>query len=333
MLLNRANWSRPAYWLALSIILIALPLLAACGSGAQTEPPAPVATPEPSTASTTTGDSDAVHTEHSTTNADADPQAGHDSHGSRDNDAHSIPADALTINLPIVARGTTLTRQDLRVSQGDTVRLTATADEPGEIHLHGYDLTVEVSPDHPGELVFEAITAGAFGINFHVFADDALHSESITVESEAPVSVSITAEPDTNGGVDVNIATDGFRFAEELVDQAHTPGAGHAHIYVDGEKLGRVFGPEYYIPNLAPGDHEIRVSLNSNDHSELVYDGAKVQSTVTVTVPDVGQTPVQAEQPGAGDTGSHHGHDHAGHSHDEHEIIAEIHLGNLEVYP
>ncbi len=243
------------------------------------------------------------------------------------------PTGAVVINLPIANRDTTLTREDLRVSRGDTVRLVLEADEEGEIHVHGYDLTAEVSPAHPGELVFQANTAGAFALNFHVFAasdaDDHHEAEEPElVASEHPVSVSITAEPDAQGGVDVQIVTEGFRFAPDLVDQAHTPGAGHAHIYVDGEKLGRVFENEYQIEQVAPGDHEIRVSLNTNDHSELTYAGKKIQSSVTVSVPDVGQAD------GSGEAA--HSHDGHGHSHGapgEREIIAEVHLGNLEVYP
>lgn len=245
-------------------------------------------------------------------------------------------ADGVVINLPIVNRDTTLTRDDLRVSQGDTVRLVFEADEEGEIHLHGYDLTAEVAPGHPGELVFEADTAGAFALNFHVFAaadagtaDNHHGADALAlVVSETPVSVAITAEPDARGGVEVQIITDGFRFAPELVDQAHTPGAGHAHIYVDGVKLGRVFENEYHIEQLAPGEHDIRVSLNTNDHSELTYAGKKIESTVTVSVPDVGQVAGTGQAP--------HSHDGHGHSHGmpgEREIIAEVHLGNLEVYP
>ena len=242
----------------------------------------------------------------------------------------------MVINLPIADRDTTLTRDDLRVSQGDTVRLVFQADEEGEIHLHGYDLTAEVAPGHPGELVFEASTAGAFALNFHVFAADNAkaaddhHGANAPelVASETPVSVSITAEPDADGGANVHIVTEGFRFAPEAVDQSHTAGAGHAHIYVDGVKLGRVFENEYHIEELSAGDHEIRVSLNTNDHSELTFNGEKVESTVTVTIPDVGQ--------GHGDSQSGHSHDGHGHSHGtpgEREIVAEVHLGNLEVYP
>ena len=244
----------------------------------------------------------------------------------------------MVINLPIVNRDTTLTRDDLRVSQGDNGSASAfkVRRTEGEIHLHGYDLTAEVAPGHPGELVFKANTAGAFALNFHVFAaSDAGMAEDhhgadapALVVSETPVSVAITAEPDAHGGIDVQIATEGFRFAPELVDQAHAPSAGHAHIYVDGVKLGRVFENQYHIEELAPGEREIRVSLNTNDHSDLVYNGEKVESTVTVTVPDVGQASGTG-QPEHSDDGHSHSHGTTG----EREIIAEVHLGNLEVYP
>ena len=242
------------------------------------------------------------------------------------------------INLPIANRATTLTRDDLRVNQGDTVRLEFQSDEDGEVHLHGYDLTAAVSPGHPGELVFQAETAGAFALNFHVFgaADDQPADDHhgapdpVTVASEKPVSVHITVESDGQAGVNVSIVTEGFQFAPELVDQAHTPGSGHAHIYADGVKLSRVFDTQYHIEELAPGDHQIRVSLNTNDHSELTYKGHIVEATDTVTVPDVGQTAAPAPAQESSD-----GHDHS-HSHDapgDRKVVAEVHLGNLEVYP
>lgn len=244
--------------------------------------------------------------------------------------------DEVVINLPIAARATTLTRNDLRVSQGDTVRLALQSDEDGEVHLHGYDLTADVSPGHPGELVVQADIAGAFALNFHVFGPESSDTgghhhggaEPEAVVSETPVSVQITAESDGQAGVNVNIVAEGFRFAPDLVDQPHTPGAGHAHIYADGVKLGRVFQDEYHIDQLAPGEHEIRVTLNTNDHGELEYDGKKVEALATVTVPDVGQgRAASQDQPGSDGHAHSHG-DHAGR-----EIIAEVHLGNLEVYP
>ena len=322
------TFRRPAVVLALAIALTALLTTLACGSAAQ---PDPTTTPAATQSQSMTEQGNDHLAGAASSSQDAD------SGNSTESEA---PTGAVAINLPIAGRSTTVTRDDLRVSQGDTVRLTFEADEEGEIHLHGYDLTADVSPGHPGELVFEAATAGAFALNFHVFgsADDQPADDHhgatarATVASERPVSVHITAESDGQAGVNVTIVTPGFQFAPGLVDQAHTPGSGHAHIYADGVKLGRVFDTQYHIEELAPGDHEIRVVLNTNDHSELTYDGHVVEATATVTVPDVGQNvaPAPAQQSSDG-----HGHDH-GHSHDapgDRQIIAEVHLGNLEVYP
>ena len=322
---QQLSFRRPTVVLALAIALAALLTALACGSASQPEPAAPPAPVAESQTMTEKGD------DHDGGAASSDRDAG-SGHGME----NQASTDAVVINLPIAGRSTTATRNDLRVSQGDTVQLVFESDEEGEIHLHGYNLTAEVAPGHPGELVFEASTAGAFALNFHVFAADSAkaaddhHGANAPelVASETPVSVAITAEPDANGGADVHIATEGFRFAPELVDQAHTAGAGHAHIYVDGVKLGRVFENEYHIEEMSPGDHEIRVSLNTNDHGELTYNGQSVESTVTVTIPDVGQ--------GHGDNQSGQNQDDHGHSHGtpgEREIVAEVHLGNLEVYP
>ena len=305
---------RPVYMLVAAIALAALLATVACGSAAQPEPP-PAATEA--------------------------PESSHTHAASQQPQDTAASADAVTIHMAIAARASNLSRDDLQVKKGDNVSINFTADEEGEIHLHGYDLTAPVSPGSPGTLNFVADTAGAFGINFHVFASEGMTSAAgsdshhatdapAQVISDAPVSVEISAQPDAEGGVDVQITTEGFRFAPDLVDQAHTPGAGHAHIYLDGEKLGRVFESEYRIADAPPGEHEVRVSLNTNDHSELVFDGRKVEATVTVNVPDVGQGH------GDGDRDTDHegdGHDHDGHDHGEHEVIAEVHLGNLEVYP
>lgn len=333
MPMDHAMLRRPVYWLAIAMAALAILSLTACGSAAQSESAAPKPAEQSQTATGNNSAQDVNPQTAATSTGSRSGDAGHSDHASGNS---AVPPDAVMINVPIVGRATTLTREDLRVSQGDTVHLTFSSDEPGEVHLHGYDLTAPVSPDQPGALTFEAATAGAFGINFHIFdaesmsgsdhADDHDHGESSTIVSEVPISVSITAEPDGQGGVDVNIATEGFRFAPDLVDQPHASGVGHAHIYLNGVKLGRVFESHYHIADLEPGQNVIRVSLNSNDHSELTYDGAPVESTAIVVVPNAGQA--------SNDDHSRDDHDHQGHDHEASaEIVAEVHLGNLEVYP
>ena len=106
------------------------------------------------------------------------------------------------------------------------------------------------------------------------------------IEAANPMSVAVQTSVDSVSGLNVQIITEGFNFAPENVNGAHVPGEGHAHIYVDGEKITRVYTPWHYLGDIAPGEHEIRVTLNANSHEEYTYGGSKVQATNVVTVPE-----------------------------------------------
>lgn len=220
----------------------------------------------------------------------------------------ATPGGAVVINLDIADRKTALARPDLQVKQGDTVSINFTADEPGEVHLHGYDLSAPVSPEEPGALTFDADTAGAFGLNFHVYAPAATMAQQggsagggmqhgghggmsdAPIAAEVPASVSVAAAAEESGGVNVSISAAGWRWAPENVNAAHTPGEGHAHIYVDGVKINRVYGPYYHLTGLTPGEHRIRVTFNANTHNGLLVDGELVAASTMVTVPESGGT-------------------------------------------
>jgi hypothetical protein len=114
-----------------------------------------------------------------------------------------------------------------------------------------------------------------------------------------PLSVAVTATADALMGVNVAIDTTGFRWAPEHASGEAVTGEGHAHLYVDGEKQGRLYGPDVHL-GLDPGEHEIRVTLNGNDHEDLLVDGEVVEAVTTVTVPE----PPSA-MGGHGDTSGH----------------------------
>ena len=224
----------------------------------------------------------------------------------------------VVINMDIADRKTALARQDLRVKRGDTVSINFTADEPGEVHLHGYDLSAAVSPKEPGALTFDADTAGAFGLNFHVYApattaqqgdstgggtQHAGHGEmgDAPIASEVPISVSVAAVAEASGGVNISIGTEGWRWAPENVNAAYVPGEGHAHVYVDGVKINRVYGPYYHLTGLTPGEHRIRVTLNANTHNGLLVDGELVAAATMVTVPEYGGARNGGREPAVAD--------------------------------
>jgi hypothetical protein len=65
--------------------------------------------------------------------------------------------------------------KSIRVTQGDSLELVWTSDEPGELHLHGYDIGFEVSPDAPAIVTFQAHATGRFPITSHGFGGEHGH--------------------------------------------------------------------------------------------------------------------------------------------------------------
>jgi hypothetical protein len=59
---------------------------------------------------------------------------------------------------------------------------------------------------------------------------------------------------------------------------------GHAHIYVNGVKVSRVYSKWYYLSSafLKPGENNVSVTLNANDHSEWAINGTSISSSVRV---------------------------------------------------
>ncbi len=145
------------------------------------------------------------------------------------------------------------------------------------------------------------------------------------MEAGAPVSMDIHAEADDEGGVTVRIDTEGWRWSPDNVNGEHIPGEGHAHIYLNGEKINRIYAPYYYIKDLPQGEHHIRVTLNANSHADLLMHGEPVEATTTITVPQ--------------SMSMHHGHAHGSvDTHGEMSLDAVAHPDpdggyNLQVVP
>jgi FtsP/CotA-like multicopper oxidase with cupredoxin domain len=57
----------------------------------------------------------------------------------------------------------------VRVVKGDTVELMFTGDEPAELHLHGYDIKLDLKANEPGKIQFTAKIAGRFPLEVHRF--------------------------------------------------------------------------------------------------------------------------------------------------------------------
>jgi outer membrane receptor protein involved in Fe transport len=53
------------------------------------------------------------------------------------------------------------------VAVGEQVTLVITSDAADEVHVHGYDLTADLTPGTPAELTFAATIPGVFEVELH----------------------------------------------------------------------------------------------------------------------------------------------------------------------
>ena len=109
------------------------------------------------------------------------------------------------------------------------------------------------------------------------------HSDTYDVKAEDAPTVDFIVEEDTKSGWNIKIITSKFRFAPENVNKENVPGEGHAHLYVDGEKVARVYGEYYHYPEEFDGTKTFEVELNANDHSVYTVDGEKINATIQVS--------------------------------------------------
>lgn len=109
---------------------------------------------------------------------------------------------------------------------------------------------------------------------------------SIEVSAGQPIpTVTLIAHPDPRRGWNLEIQTTNFQFAPQNVNQTTTAtNEGHAHLYIDGKKVTRLYGNWYYLGSLPPGQHEVTVSLNANGHEALMHNGQPIQATVVIDV-------------------------------------------------
>ncbi|HEY9651584.1 MAG TPA: hypothetical protein V6C95_13025 [Coleofasciculaceae cyanobacterium] len=114
--------------------------------------------------------------------------------------------------------------------------------------------------------------------------------KTMEIPSGQPIpSVDLIVHPDAMGGWNIEAKISNFRFAPDKINQDSNPQEGHAHLYVNGKKLTRLYGSWYYLSNLTPGSYNITVTLNTNRHEDLIYNGQVIGDTETIDVPEMNQ--------------------------------------------
>jgi len=120
------------------------------------------------------------------------------------------------------------------------------------------------------------------------------HTTPIEVSAEGAPTLSLEAIADGDT-FNLKLTTENYTFSPENASTPHQEGEGHAHLYVDGVKITRIYGPWFHLKGLSAGEHEIRVELSANSHNPLAVDGELIDATVTIDIPE---------------PAAHHAHEH-----------------------
>lgn len=112
------------------------------------------------------------------------------------------------------------------------------------------------------------------------------HGGAQEVAADSPIpTVEIEVLKDPMTGWNLHIETTNYTLAPERVSTEHVEGEGHMHLYINGEKISRIYGYWHDLGELPPGEHEIRVSLSTNSHAYLTLNGQRIEDTEIVSVP------------------------------------------------
>lgn len=118
-----------------------------------------------------------------------------------------------------------------------------------------------------------------------VEVEDDTAADVVEDKDEADTAIEIASPADGDSVTqpfDLEVEIDDFTLAPDSVEGANVAGEGHYHVWVDGEYFVAGVATTTEIDGLEAGEHELMVSLQNNDHTDL--DEPVKSEPVVVTV-------------------------------------------------
>ncbi len=108
---------------------------------------------------------------------------------------------------------------------------------------------------------------------------------TVMVGDDQPVpKMKLIVHKDKKEGWNLQIKLKRFEFAPEMANKRNRPNQGHAHLYINGNKITRIYSDWYYLESLPEGRNEIKVQLNTNNHEMLMYRGKIIEDVKIIKV-------------------------------------------------
>jgi len=105
----------------------------------------------------------------------------------------------------------------------------------------------------------------------------------VPADTIAP-TLALEVEVDPTDGFNIHLVTQDFTFSPQSVGGPSTPNVGHANLYINGQKVARVYGSWYHVSEdmLSYGQNTIEVRLAADDHTEWAANGEIIKSAAVV---------------------------------------------------
>jgi len=144
-------------------------------------------------------------------------------------------------------------------------------------------------------LIMGGIISGAYLSNqslrthhAHEHKTDTVHCRmqhgfiEVSTDSIVPEIKKIELIKDPMAGWNLYLQTANFTFTPENASKEHLPGQGHAHLYINGNKIARLYGNWFHIEELKNVENSIEVSLNANTHEIMMCKGIPISKMILV---------------------------------------------------
>ena len=121
----------------------------------------------------------------------------------------------------------------------------------------------------------------------------------IAVPHDRPIpSMRVRVAPDGMDGFNVFLETRDFLFTPESVGDPAVPNEGHAHLYLNGEKVARMYSPWHHLPAslLREGVNRLEVEFSANDHSIWGVAGQPIGADVLIDARKKDGDPIVREE-------------------------------------
>ena len=121
----------------------------------------------------------------------------------------------------------------------------------------------------------------------HAHTSGATSVHEIAQETAPRATLEIQKDP--TGGFNVQVVTTNFKWRPEMASMKHVPGEGHAHVYLDGLKIMRIYNEWFHLNtyqfSTKAGEQLLSIEFVANDHAPYTVNGMPVGAQQLVDVP------------------------------------------------